>query len=185
MKAVFSADLSKFNLPIAGFILGINILSLPVGVAAKEACVKAPSGDVVCGELVAKPPKSNQTAKDETIDSQVHEQGVTVELKSCLKGARNTASCTFVLKSQEDLNFTIYADGYAKLVDSAGNEYSSDKVKVGNRTGASVMLPMSKGATYRSVFNFVGVPASLSQVVLLQIAGNYGHLLKFRDVPIR
>jgi hypothetical protein len=184
VKSFFSSRVSKFNAFMTLCTLGLITVSLPVMAAPPEACVKTSAGDVVCGTPVPKPPKSNQPGNDETIDTQAHEDGVTVELKSCVKGARNTASCTFVLKSRQDQNFTLYTARYAKLVDSAGNEYSSDKVKVGNRTGESFAVPMAKGATYRAVFNFVDVPASLSQVVLLQIGGNYGHLIKFRNVPI-
>jgi hypothetical protein len=184
MKSFFSSRVSKLNAFVTLCVLGITTVSLPVMAAPQEACVKTSAGDVVCGTPVPKPLKSNQPGNDETIDTQVHEDGVTAELKSCVKGARNTVSCTFVLKSPRDLTFGVGAVGYAKLVDSAGNEYSSDKVKVGNRTGGAVAVSMTKGATYRAVFNFVDVPASLSQVVLLQIGGNYGHLMKFRNVPI-
>ncbi len=184
MKSFFFSRVSKFNAFMTLCTLGLTTVSLPVMAAPQEACVKTSAGDVVCGTPVPKPPKSNQPGNDETIDTQVHGEGITLELKSCVKGARNTVSCTLVLRSPQDQNFTLYTARYSKLVDSAGNEYNSDKVKVGNRTGESLTLPMAKGATYRAIFNFVDVPASLSQAVLLQIGGNYGHLMKFRNVPI-
>jgi hypothetical protein len=188
MKAVFSSQLSKFNLPIAGFILGVNILSLPVSASAKEACVKAPSGDVVCGEIVAKPPSNTSTKTDnnETIQTQTH-GGLTGDLKSCVR-KQKIVRCTFSFSRDADGGFILYLDrDSTKLVDSAGTEYFANRSQVGNKTAGAngeVNFVMTKGANYNTTIDFTGVPPSISQVISMKL-GIRGYSFDFRDVPSR
>jgi hypothetical protein len=188
MKTIFSSQLSKFNLPLAGFILGINILSLPVGASAKEACVKAPSGDVVCGEIVPKPPSNTSTKNDnnETIQTQTAPYGVTWDLKSCVRKLK-IVRCTFSFSPSTDVGYIVALSQSTKLVDSSGNEYFASRVQIGSKTagaGGSVSLDVIKGARYNTTVEFTGVPPSISQAISMKL-NVYGGVLDFRDVPIR
>jgi hypothetical protein len=188
MKAVFSSYLSKFNLPITGFILGINILSLPLGAAAKEACVKAPSGDVVCGEIVPKPASNAATKNDnnETIQT-LTEYGVTWDLKSCIR-KQKIVRCTFSFNPDRDQGYNVSLNrDQTKLVDSSGNEYFASKVQVGSKTAGAngnLTLNITKGANYNTIVDFNGVPPSISQAISMKI-GVSNFSFNFRDVPIR
>ncbi len=190
MKAVFSSYLSKFNLPIAGVILGINILSLPVGAAPKEGCVKTESGDVVCGQLVPKPASNSPTRDDnnETTQTQLGNAGeVTWDFKSCVR-KQKIVRCTFSFSPGKDTGIQIRLNRDAtKLVDSAGNEYFASKAQVGSKTAGAngeITLSATKGARYNTTIDFNGVLPSISQVISMKI-GIYAQVLDFRDVPIK
>ena len=189
MKTVFSSQLSKFNLPIAGLILGINILSLSLGAAAKEACVKAPSGDVVCGEIVPKPPSNAPTKNDnnETMQTQTAPYGVTWDLKSCVR-KQKIVRCTFSFSPSTDVGYVVTLNqSITKLVDSAGNEYFGNRLQVGNKSAGAngaVNFDIVKGARYNTTIDFTGVPPSISQAISIKL-NVYGGVLDFRDVPIR
>jgi hypothetical protein len=164
--------------------MGVSTLSLPVMAAPQEACIKTSNGDVMCGTPVAKPPKSNQTAVETTIDSQT-EYGVTFELKSCIRGSKNLVSCTLVLSSDTDRNIGLHAAQWTKIVDSSGNEYIANKVQIGKKADRNtVPVSMAKGASYRAIFNFPDVPTSVSKVVLFQISAVGGYYINFRNFPI-
>jgi hypothetical protein len=60
MKSFFSSRVSKFNASMTLCLLGVSTLSLPVMAAPQEACMNTSTGDVGCGEIVPKLPKSNQ-----------------------------------------------------------------------------------------------------------------------------
>jgi hypothetical protein len=190
MKAVFSSYLSKFNLPIAGFTLGISILSLPVSAAPKEACVKTESGDVVCGQLVPKPASNTPTRvdNDETMQTQTRGR-VTWDLKSCVRKQKNVR-CTFSLipTTQDAGGYAIYLTRtITKLVDSAGNEYFANRIQIASKTAGAngdVQLDLTKGARYNTTIDFTGVPPSISQVISMKIHTGDG-ILDFREVPIK
>jgi hypothetical protein len=184
MKSFFSSRVSKFNASITLCLLSVSTLSLPVMAAPQEACIKTSTGDVVCGELVPKPPKSNQPSNDETIASQT-QFGVTWDLKSCVRNAKNVVNCTVVLTAETDTNTGLYAAPWTKLVDSSGNEYFADKVQVGKKVDQkAVSFSMAKGAIYRAIFSFTNVPNSVSQVVLFQISASGSVYTNFRNIPI-
>ncbi len=184
MKSFFSSRVLKFNAFMTLCTLGLTTVSLPVMAAPQEACVKTSAGDVVCGTPVQKPPKPNQPGNDEIIASQT-QFGVTWDLKSCIRNAKNIVNCTVVLTAEADTNTGLFAAPWTKLVDSSGNEYFADKVQVGKKVDQKeVAFSMAKGASYRAVFSFTNVPNSVSQVVLFQISAKGSVHTNFRNIPM-
>jgi hypothetical protein len=190
MKSFFSARVSKLNMLMAVWALGVTTFSLPVAAAPQEVCVRTESGDVVCGKPVPKPTKTPIRTipdSDETIQTTVS-TGVTWDLKSCVRN-QSTVSCTFSLSPSGDGNYGIDMDSETKLVDGAGNEYSGSKIQIGKRAtgaGGRLDLNMAKGSRYKTIIDFNDVPNSISKVTLLQISIRYwgGTTVKFRNVPV-
>lgn len=183
MKSYFLPLFSKCNVPTVLLALGITTASFPAMAAPQEACVRTSAGDVVCGIPVPKPSSATQTA-EETIASQT-QFGVTWDLKSCVRGAKNVVSCTVVLSPQTDGNISLYAAPYTKLVDASGGEYFAEKIQVGKKVDQKVVpFSMAQGASYRAVFSFSNVPSSVSQAVLFQISASGNVYTNFRNVPI-
>jgi len=61
----------------------------------------------------------------------------------------------------------------------------ANKVQIGKKADrGSVPIAMAKGASYRTVFNFADVPASVSQVALFQTSASGNIYMNFRNVPI-
>jgi hypothetical protein len=187
MKSFFSARVSKLNVLMAVWALGVITFSLPVAAAPQEVCVRTEGGDVVCGKPVPKPkkiPTRTTPDSDETIQTTVNDV-VTWDLKSCVKN-QSTVSCTFSLSPSRDKRYLIYMDSYTTLVDGAGNEYSGSKIQIGQRytgAGGSLELNMAKGSHYKTIIDFNDMPNSISKVTLLQIRTYEGNV-KFRNVPI-
>jgi hypothetical protein len=188
VESFFPSCVSKFNAFMTLCTLGLTTGSLPVMAAPQEVCVKTLAGAVVCGTPVPKPPNSNQPGRAETIESQTL-AGVTLKLKSCVRGARNNAICTFLLSSNEDKPSMGLQVLSSKLVDSSGKEYLANRVQVGDSADQQqVNFPMVKGADYTATLTFSDVPTSISKMLLLQVrvfgVVYYGTDLKFRNIPI-
>ena len=196
MKSFFSSHASKFHALMTVCALGTTILSLPVTAAPEEACVRTSTGRVVCGTPVTKPSSiSNQLDSDETIQTQVDPAGyggdyiVTWELKSCSRIKKNVR-CTFLISDNVDRSYGLWL-GPTKMVDSGGKEYLSSFIQSGTRsasadgnTATGIYIDMAKRIHYKVIIDFTGVPASLSQVALLQVRNSGGSGVSFRDVPI-
>lgn len=111
---------------------------------------------------------------------------VTWELQSCIRKLKNV-SCTFSITTSEDKDYTISLERRTKIVDGGGNEYFANKIQIGNRIADAngyLTLDLVKKSVYKTTIDFTQVPASVSQLTLLQIEVSYGAILKFRDVSI-
>ncbi|TYQ28563.1 hypothetical protein PseudUWO311_03475 [Pseudanabaena sp. UWO311] len=188
MKSFFSSRVLKFNSLMYVCALGVTTFSLPMTAVAEEACVKTSAGNVVCGTLVPKSSSSsNRTDSDVTIDSQSH-WSVTWDLKSCTR-IQKKVRCILSLSSNQDTFIRVYAS--TRIVDSEGTSYSASLVQFGSQKIAGGGHPydnvgnsMAKGARYKTIFEFADVPASVSQINLLEAPDGANGSIKFRDIPI-
>ena len=188
MKSFFSFRISKFNSLVYVCALSVTTFSLPMTAVAEEACVRTSAGNVVCGTLVPKSSSnSNRTDSDVTIDSQPH-GSVTWDLKSCAR-IQKKVRCVLSLSSSQDTGISIYAS--TRIVDSEGTSYSASlvqfgakKISGGGSLYAGIGDSMAKGAHYKTIFEFEGVPASVSRINLLEAPDGSNGFIKFRDIPI-
>jgi len=180
--------------------LGITAFSLPAIAEPQEVCVRTPTSSIVCGTPYppqSQAPESNQVDSNVTIDTQ--ESGaVTWAFKGCARKQKKV-NCTFSLTSKKDAQYSIDVDG-TRMVDPQGVSYFANSVKFGayhlgrsaSGYGNQVRNNMAKGAKYETIIEFVDVPASVSQIILLESDpshnGYYGGqfpTVKFRDIPIK
>ena len=77
------------------------------------------------------------------------------------------------------------------IVDDGGNDYYASLLQSGTRRAAAngsnynkLNFDIAKNALYKTTIDFKEVPASVSQITLLQIGNSAGGLVKFRNVPI-
>ena len=188
MKVSSFPRVSRLNVLMFLGALGLTAFYLPSAAVAQEACVRTSTGSVVCGTSVPKPGSTpNRVDSDTTIDTQVHGD-VTWELKSCSRKLKKVV-CTLSLSSSQDTFVRVYTA--TRIVDAEGNSYQASFVqfgasKVANGGGyyTNASNAMAKSAHYKTIFEFVDVPASVSQIVLLEAPDGANGVIRFRDIPI-
>ncbi|OKH19143.1 hypothetical protein FACHB389_33550 [Nostoc calcicola FACHB-389] len=164
---------------------GVSVFSTPVSASTEEVCVRASSGDVVCGTPVAKPSSSSKKPDtDETTQTEVS-GSLTLELKSCAR-KQNTVSCTLSISSSQDKGLGFWLR-YTKMVDREGTEYHPNKFQVGKSIAGEngrIQMDLVKNIKYKTIIVFEEVPISTPQLSLLEISLESDGGVKFRNIPI-
>ncbi len=134
---------------------------------------------------------SNQASNFTAI--QVDSFGAAWELKSCSR-VQNKVRCVFSISANEEITDGIYLS-QTKMVDANGNEYFAGFTQIGNKKASSsgggnpgIYIKMAKNVSYETDIEFLSIPTSVSQVVLLQVSSSWNgintSILKYRSVPI-
>ena len=195
MKLFFFSCVSRINVLMILYSLGVITFSFPVMAVPQEVCIKTSAGDIVCGTPVPKPKSNiNRISREPSV---ARDNIVTWELQSCTKGEGSFVRCSFSLSTSQDAKYTVISkegsgpNGGCKLVDSSGNEYRVSRIQMGNKFAGGddeLVFNMVKGSTYKITIDFANVPASVSRATLFTVGtyatvGGWGGV-KFRNVPV-
>jgi hypothetical protein len=188
-----SGFVRKESQKIAGCVMvfGVCVVNVPNNPVVVPTVPIVPTVPVV--PTSNSPNNSIQTQTENFSPIQVDRYGATWELKSCLR-TQQKVRCNFSLTSTVDMNDGIYLP-LTKMVDAGGGEYLASFAQIGNRKASSgggggsdkITVSMAVGARYDVFVEFVGVPATVSQVVLLKVGdfySNFSYGIKYRNVPI-
>jgi len=166
-------------------VLGLSLISWTLDSQAApnkdDVCIRTTAGDIVCGK--PEPLIPNRQENLQTVQS---DNNITWELHSCLR-KNKIISCNLAISANDDRDTLINLNSETKIVDLNGNEYSVNKVQIGNKfkeSGNFFNFTIAKGGRYQTILYFYNVPATLTQANLLQINALGGEKIRFRDVSI-
>lgn len=170
MSYLRPVDLRRF-----GFVISVCAFSLPVlgftqEATAKEVCVRAASGDVVCGTLVAKP-VNRPLSKPITTAGQggiIEKDGLRFQSAGCSVNSQESGVICGVLMTNlgnAERKAYVYAnynpsDGRtSRVIESNGTTSYADSVYIGsNENTRNIVVVLDSGISTKVNFKFKVVP---------------------------
>jgi hypothetical protein len=168
-------------------IMGMASLSFALTASAKSACVRSQEGKVLCGELIDNPnPSRKQTTNtDKIIESAA---GVDFTLEGCKK-LKTGVSCSISMYNSTEFDKKMswgFFLGQNSLIDSNGNEYLTQAIKLGNSRNSSATIPPKTAVKANIFFRPNGELGNYIKILKISpiIEGNRKVELVFRDFKL-
>jgi hypothetical protein len=125
--SIFRSTL-KLNVLFGLGLLSTLMLTQPAAASAKEVCVRASNGNVVCGQLVPKPtnlPSKSNPVTNPITGEKVEQDGFSFQSQGCKRNTQGVI-CNIVVNNLQDSTRTIrvhgisYGDARSRAVEPNG-----------------------------------------------------------------
>jgi hypothetical protein len=179
MSYLRPVDLRRFGAVIALCSFSLPVLGFTQEATAKEVCVRAASGEVVCGTLVAKPVDRPLPKPVAGQGSTVEKDGLRFQSAGCSRNRQESGViCGVLITNLGDAERKAYifanynpSDGRtSRIIESNGTTSYADLVYIGsNENSGNILVVLDPGISTKVNFKFKEVPketTSLSGVAL-------------------
>ncbi len=154
-------------------------------------------------DLITTPASENPTVNNDnepastaaSADADSIPDGFRLDQKSCSKRAETIACDLLITNTAEDISIALFADGSfsdSRLVDSEGNQYITDTIKVGNTEGQNnQVVTFARDVPVRITLITNSADSGVSNISLVELLGSTkGRLsraditFQARDIPV-
>jgi hypothetical protein len=156
-------------------VIPLILLGLPHGAIAKEVCVKIRSGEVVCGELVAKPQNSRTPSQPATSNgAAVEKDGMRFQSGGCKRIAKDELICGALVTNLGEEGIKPLFSTDTRVIEVNGNAVKAEFVYQGSEKGTASTIyeyiVLDPGVPTVVKFKFKGVSKDVNSLSALSVA---------------